>query len=275
MNTSFIPTTLMPPTYANVTGGQRVEVVASGNTTTIFSGLLQNSTTVNASIPYDNGVVHIVNRFLTLPQNCSETARRLNLTSIVGALNATNLTAAVDFTPDITVFAPNNAAFRAISGNLANLTTAQIAAVLQYHVVQGVHYSTGLMNGSTYGTLSNASVTVRLEGSDVFVNNARVVQPNVLVANGVIHVIDRVLNPGNATILPNASTTQQAFPSASTASGDPYTSGVVAPTSAVPTTGGAGGSSSSSSSGAAWAPAKTGAIGMGALFGGAALVANL
>lgn len=44
----FIPTLLSNATYANVTGGQRVEAVKKGNETVFYSGLLQNSTVSQA-----------------------------------------------------------------------------------------------------------------------------------------------------------------------------------------------------------------------------------
>ncbi|KAK5942927.1 hypothetical protein PMZ80_003932 [Knufia obscura] len=280
-NTSFIPTSLQSGAYANVTGGQRVEAVPSDGNVTFFSGLLQNSSVVNASIPFDQGTVHIISQFLTLPQNVSATAVALNLTSAVGAIQTLNLTQQIDNTEDLTVFLPNNAAFQRVGGNLANLSTTDLANILSYHVVPGrVLYSTQIMNGSSVGTLSQGSnLTARLEGEDVYINQARVIRPNVLVANGVIHVIDRVLNPANATAAPNtsASSTEEAFAGATSASDEPFTSGVPTPTSAIESDAGeaqaTGGSSSSS--GGAFRPLETGAIGMAALFGGAAAVMNM
>ena len=44
-------------------------------------------------------------------------------------------------------------------------------------------------------TMNGANVTVRIENGNIFVNGAKVVTPNVLVGNGVVHVIDKyVLN---------------------------------------------------------------------------------
>lgn len=253
----------------------------SDGNVTFFSGLLQNSSVVNASIPFDQGTVHIISQFLTLPQNVSATAVALNLTSAVGAIQTLNLTQQIDNTEDLTVFLPNNAAFQRVGGNLANLSTTDLANILSYHVVPGrVLYSTQIMNGSSVGTLSQGSnLTARLEGEDVYINQARVIRPNVLVANGVIHVIDRVLNPANATAAPNtsASSTEEAFAGATSASDEPFTSGVPTPTSAIESDAGeaqaTGGSSSSS--GGAFRPLETGAIGMAALFGGAAAVMNM
>lgn len=280
-NTSFVPTELRMGAYANVTGGQRV-MALPGSNITFFSGLLQNSSVVNASIPFESGTIHVIDRLLTIPQNISATGVALNLTSAVGALQNTSLVQTVDNTPDLTVFVPSNAAFQRIGGNLANLSTSQLADILQYHVVAGqVLYSTNItmMNGSSIGTLNQGTnLTLSVEGSDVYVNNARVITPNVLVRNGVVHVIDRVLNPANSTATPNTadtSATEQAFPSASSASDEPFTSGIATPTSSIATDSVASAQASATSTDGAWRPMETGALGMVALFGGAAAVMNL
>lgn len=267
-STDFIRTGLLPGLYANVTGGQRVGVIGGSNTTFI-SGLLQTSNVVNTTT-FNNGVIHIVNKFLVVPENVSATAVALNLTSAVGALTNTSLAATVDTTADLTIFVPNNAAFQRIGGNLANLSTAELAGILRYHVVPSLAYSSTLTNGS-FPTLNGTNLTITIEGSSVYVNNARVIQPNVLVSNGVVHVIDRVLNPSNTTATPNSATTEESYPSATSASDVPFTSGVATPTSAIDTSAAA----SATSSGGAFRPLETGAIGMAALFGGAAAVLNM
>lgn len=279
-NTSFLATSLQSPTYTNVTGGQRVEALVGGGNVTFFSGLLQNSSVVNASIPFSGGTVHVINRLLTLPQNISASGVALNLTAAVGALQTLNLTETVDTTPNLTVFLPNNAAFERLGGNLANLSVENLTTILEYHVVPGVFYSTDLANTSV-PTLQGNNVTITLEGDNVFVNNARVIVPNALVANGVVHVIDRLLNPNNATVAPVTSTTQDGFASATSASGVPFTSGVPTPSTTIATeqvtsaVASASSAASSSSSGGAWRPIETGAMGMAALFGGAAAVMNM
>lgn len=279
MNSTFIPTALQPGNYAGVTGGQRVEAVASGNGSfSLISGLLQNSTVNGSAIQFQGGVVHIINKFLTLPQNVTATGVALNLTSAVGAFGALNLTQTLTTTQDLTFFIPNNAAFQRVGGNLANLSTTDLTSILEYHVVRGppVLYSTTLMNGSSVQSLQGTNLTARIMNGTVYINEAKVVLPNVLVSNGVVHVIDRLLSPSNSTATPNTSTTQEAFASPSSASNVPYTSGVPTPTSSIATQSApnAQGSAKSSSAGA-WQPVATGAIGMGALFGGAALVMNI
>jgi uncharacterized surface protein with fasciclin (FAS1) repeats len=113
------------------------------------------------------------------------------LSSLRGALNATNLLDTANNTPNLTIFAPNNAALQAIGSGLANLTTEQISSVLTYHVVPGIlGYSSGLTNGTVLPTVNGTNLTVTINNGRVFVNNARVITPDVLVANGVVHVID-------------------------------------------------------------------------------------
>ena len=46
--TAFIPTMLNNPMFTNVTGGQRVEALKTGNDVTFFSGLLANSSVTKA-----------------------------------------------------------------------------------------------------------------------------------------------------------------------------------------------------------------------------------
>lgn len=161
------------------------------------TGLKSTAKVVQADLTYNNGVVHIIDSLLTIPQLVSETAIAGNFSALAGAAISTNLITALDTTPDLTIFVPNNAAFQQIEPTLRTLNLSQIASALTYHVIPGtVAYSTLLKAGSIR-TLNGASVYVRVESNGaVFVNQARVINADVLVANGVIHVIDSVLLPG-------------------------------------------------------------------------------
>lgn len=227
---------------------------------------------------FTGGVIHVIDRLLVLPEVVSDTLTTANLTGLRGALNATNLLDAVDTTPDLTIFAPSTEAFENIGSALANASVEDIASILTYHVVNGtVGYSSDLSNGTTLQTLNGQNLTITIgEGGRVFVNNARVTIPNILVANGVVHVIDEVLNPSNATIAnPDDDEGEGAFPGASAVSELPFTSGQPTPTTSInqAATSNAAPGASSSSTGAAPAAVKTGSVGMGALLGAAAVYA--
>lgn len=137
-------------------------------------------------------MLHIIDSVLSVPSNISYSAEEAGLTAVAGALQAEDLTASIDTTPNVTVFAPDNSAFQAIDSVLGNFTTDQLTGVLGYHVVEGtVAYSTYLANNTQFTTLDGQNLTVRVENGSIFVDSARVTRPNLLVANGVVHVIDR------------------------------------------------------------------------------------
>ena len=44
-------------------------------------------------------------------------------------------------------------------------------------------------------TVNGASVTIEVRRGKVYVNNARVTQPDIKASNGIVHQINRVLLP--------------------------------------------------------------------------------
>ncbi|KAI9882225.1 MAG: hypothetical protein M1823_006027 [Watsoniomyces obsoletus] len=250
MMSAFVPTLLTSPRFTNVTGGQRVGAMRSGSNVNITSGLKAMSMVTRADLNFTGGVVHVIDSVLTVPQNISTTLVASNLTALAGAATAANLVGALESARDLTIFAPSNAAFQNIGSILANASIETLTGVLGYHVVNGtVAYSSTLSN-TTVRSLTGQEIRITIANGTVFVNSAKVILADVLVANGVVHVIDNVLNPNNTNATPNPSQTTQsvAFPGASSATGVPFTSGVPTPTSAIATpTGGAGGAGASPS----------------------------
>ena len=51
------------------------------------------------------------------------------------------------------------------------------------------------LNSGEWKTLNGKKVRIRVSGSNVFVNTAKVVKADVMATNGVIHVVIRVLIP--------------------------------------------------------------------------------
>jgi uncharacterized surface protein with fasciclin (FAS1) repeats len=72
-----------------------------------------------------------------------------------------------------------------------NSTADELEAVFKYHVVQGVVvYSPSLTNGTEFKTAEGDSVTVNIQGNDTYINGAKILATDYLVANGVVHIID-------------------------------------------------------------------------------------
>ncbi|XP_013793771.1 uncharacterized protein LOC106477790, partial [Limulus polyphemus] len=67
--------------------------------------------------------------------------------------------------------------------------------VLLNHVLKGTYYRTALNDGLTLTSVGGAPLTFSDRRGLLLVNGIPVVEPNFMVLNGVIHVINRVLLP--------------------------------------------------------------------------------
>ncbi len=97
-----------------------------------------------------------------------------------------------------TIFAPTDEAFSALpAGTLEKLlqpeNQALLRQVLAYHVVPGEVTSQELQTG-VVDTLGGG-IAVRVADGRIIVNDGSVIQPDIQAANGVIHVVNRVLLP--------------------------------------------------------------------------------
>ena len=191
----FLPTLLTNTSFANVTGGQVVMGMISGKSVEIFSGLKQKSTVTTADVTFSGGVVHIIDTVLTVPLSPAMSAIDSDLTALAGALTQTNLVSTVDSLKDVTIFAPSNKAFQDIGSAASSLSETQLASILEYHVISGtVGYSSLLTSGlanESLPTVMGESVNVLVEDGKVFANSAQVIITDIIVANGVMHVIDK------------------------------------------------------------------------------------
>lgn len=120
--------------------------------------------------------------------------------TLLAAVEAAGLTETVDTAPAITVFAPTDEAFAAISPDMMEAMMADPEAItngLLYHVVDGAKLASDLATATTLTTLSGAEITVTVaeDGSIVLNDTVKVTTSDILVRNGVIHVIDAVLLP--------------------------------------------------------------------------------
>ena len=97
-----------------------------------------------------------------------------------------------------TVFAPTDAAFAKVPERKLNAllrSRSKLRSVLLYHVAAGELPAADVVQRPSVKTLNGKRVRVRVRDSNVFLNKARVVTPDVMASNGVIHVINRVLIP--------------------------------------------------------------------------------
>lgn len=110
----------------------------------------------------------------------------------------------------LTVFAPDNAAFRASgisSSTIVTLDTADVRDILKYHVVGSNVGSASVPASDTVKSLLGTNIYASKNTSGVFVNGVKVKVPDVAASNGTIHVISSVLMPPTQTIAAIATAT--------------------------------------------------------------------
>lgn len=160
---------------------------------------------VNAS----NGVIHIVDKVIGLPTIVTHATANPNFTSLVGALTGPgqpDFVSILSGTGPFTVFAPTNDAFASLNtelapGGIAAVPAANITKTLQYHVASGNVLAASLTEGQVVNSITAPvqSFTIMLTGGakikDANNRMSNITATDVQCANGVIHVVDKVLLP--------------------------------------------------------------------------------
>jgi uncharacterized surface protein with fasciclin (FAS1) repeats len=117
--------------------------------------------------------------------------------TLTHALEAAGLVDALKGEGPFTVFAPVDEAFtRLPEGTLDSLLQdpGKLKKILAYHVLFGDVRSDNLLELEEAETMEGSSV--QIDTSHGYkVNQAIIVQPDILTDNGVIHVIDSILMP--------------------------------------------------------------------------------
>lgn len=120
------------------------------------------------------------------------------LSTFLQAVNAAGLEATLEEPGPYTVFAPSNEAFAAIPSEafqdlLKKENKTKLVNILKNHVVKG-KILTNSINTSNVSTLGGKPLHINVRGSQITVDNANIVEPDLESSNGVIQVIDRVLS---------------------------------------------------------------------------------
>jgi uncharacterized surface protein with fasciclin (FAS1) repeats len=132
------------------------------------------------------------------PATIAETAARTpELSTLNKLINDAGLAQTLSAEGPYTVFAPSDAAFKAVPAKTMDELAKDkelLKSVLTYHVVPGKLASSDVKNGNTK-TVQGANVALAKAGTFVTVEDAMVTQADLPATNGVVHVIDRVLMP--------------------------------------------------------------------------------
>jgi uncharacterized surface protein with fasciclin (FAS1) repeats len=186
-------------------GGGFFKIDATGTDVVITDGRNRTARIVATDVAATNGVVHVIDRvILPADKNIVQTAQALpDFSILVEAVVAAGLAPTLSGAGPFTVFAPTNAAFAALLGELGVTkdqllaNTSLLTAVLTYHVIGARVLKADVVPGVQPATVQGEtfSVSPTLAITDRRARTSNIVATDVMTSNGIIHVIDHVILP--------------------------------------------------------------------------------
>ena len=178
---------------------------------TVADGVMVNdANVVLADVVTSNGLIHVIDKVLTPTDTPRDIPRTAQCTgahdSLVAALVQAELVATLQGDGPFTVFAPTDQAFTDAGIDLAALDTpegkATLTDILLHHVVAGEVPASAVTDGMLATMVNGDKAKLSVTGDVVSISGATVTGADVATANGIIHVIDKVMMPpGDVTAI--------------------------------------------------------------------------
>jgi len=187
-----------------VTAVNNDEFALSVNDGNLF---VNTSQVVATDVTASNGIIHVIDSVLIPPAIVENHGTVVDLavadgrfTTLVAALQATGLDSVLAAHDGVfTVFAPTDEAFAALGQATINALlndTDTLSNILLTHVISGATIDSVTafsLSGGSAETASGTNVNLAIRDGSLFINNARVVQTDIKAENGIIHVLDAVI----------------------------------------------------------------------------------
>ena len=121
------------------------------------------------------------------------------ITTLAAEITKAGLASTLDSASGITVFAPDNQAFKNLTAHDMAMMAgqAELGRILKYHVVRGRITPEELASGMTLSTLEGSPLHTAKMGSTYEVNSAAITCGNLHTANATVYIINAVLMPAH------------------------------------------------------------------------------
>jgi len=121
------------------------------------------------------------------------------ITTLAAEITKAGLASTLDSASGITVFAPDNQAFKNLTAHDMAMMAgqAELGRILKYHVARGRITPEELASGMTLSTLEGSPLHTAKMGSTYEVNNAAITCGNLHTANATVYIINAVLMPAH------------------------------------------------------------------------------
>jgi len=129
-----------------------------------------------------------------------------HFTILLKAVDAAGLADTLKSAPNITLFAPTDEAFQALPpAELTQLMAPKNAPLLQkiltYHLINAKVDSSKIKGAKgPVATVENTKLVIDGSTDQLKVNDADIIQSDVMATNGIIQVIDKVLVPSDVSL---------------------------------------------------------------------------
>jgi len=164
---------------------------------------VNNSRIEVRDIEFDNGIVHVIDAVIVQPEEQNTIMDVIENSAdhsiLEDAINAAGLFDKYELETSLTVFAPTDAAFNALPSSMLNDILADPNGLLRelilYHSLDDRLESTDLSEGLVLTTSSGEELEVFINGSNIFINEALISVRDVVADNGIVHIMDAVIQP--------------------------------------------------------------------------------
>lgn len=193
---------LKSSTQPTLSDGKPVLVVREGTDV-----LVNGAKVTRANVAAGNDIIHVIDKVLLPKVEPTIISSILDVLQLDGrfsvllkALEVTGLDDALAGAGPFTLFAPTDEGFTSLLAELGLsaeqlLENPDLSSILLYHVLGNREGVVQLLRTRRVTTLEGADLSIRLRRLGVYVNDSRVINPNVNAPNGFIHTMDKVLLP--------------------------------------------------------------------------------
>ncbi|CAG8466129.1 7873_t:CDS:2 [Funneliformis mosseae] len=208
----YEPTLVDSPDFVKLTAKAKQKLIINneGEALTISNGNGDVGKVVGADNVASNGIIQIVDAIIELPKSpMSVMGQRKDINGFGKLIIAAGLGNLLDGLIGATIFAPSNEALTKVHHELLtsnNLT--RLTSIIRHHIVPDrVVFSGVLLEGASDNLKSYEGSTIPISkiGKVLAIEKSVVITPDILLNNGILHVIDELLLPPGIKLTPDES----------------------------------------------------------------------
>lgn len=192
----LMATDVVAQEYLEMANGEsaRIKMDSMGNAS------IDGARIATVNVEAGNGVIHVLDSVILPGKSVADIAvNDGRFTTLVAALQAAGLVETLQGEGPFTVFAPTDDAFAKLPAGTVEALLKDIPAltkILLYHVVPGNLLAADVTAMDYLPTAQGESVRIKVDMGKAYINSAQIIVTDIKAKNGVVHVIDSVILPG-------------------------------------------------------------------------------